>query len=251
MLKELEIIPEDFILPQNIQRECIDYEKANHLVKQINDVAMLSGKCFTIFDYYANEFLYISENSLFFTSKKASGTKGYQFLIENFDEEDIYLMHRMQQRAYAFLLKQEITQRINFIFSLNARIKINDEKIDTIYRVKPQLLDKKGNIWLSLATIERTNKFTKSQVCNIETGEVHFFKPLKITDFKNYTEHLTIQELRILNFMANGETQMAICNKLQIKEPTYKRHRAEIYRKLGAESKIGAINRAFVYGIIS
>ncbi|MDF1548811.1 MAG: helix-turn-helix transcriptional regulator [Bacteroidales bacterium] len=247
----MKIKHEDFILPQKISREDIDYKEADILVKQIRDLSKLTGKCFTIFDYYKNEFLFISDNSPFFINAKSYEKKGYQFLIEHSYMEDIFLMQQIQNRAYAFLLKQEINQRTNFIFSLNVRMLGEKNKIDTLYRVKPQLLDKKGKVWLSLATIEHTTKFIKPEVYNIETGEINLFKPLKITEFKTYNENLTNQELLILSLMANADSQPIICKHLNIKEPTYKRHRAEIYRKLGVNSKISAINKAYIYGLIN
>jgi DNA-binding NarL/FixJ family response regulator len=246
----MEIKPKDFILPQKILEKDIDYKLAEALEEDINAAAILTGKCFTIFDYYKNEYYYISDNSLFFSKSPRNKKSDYQLLVDNSDEEGIYLMHYIQKQAFDFLLKQPVNEITNYVFSLNVGMLSGENRIDTLYKIKPQVLDKKGNIWLSLATLEKANIFTKPQVYNTKTGKVYYFTPLKSESFENRTKKLTKQEVSILASMAEERSTQEICSEFQIKEPTYKRHRSEIYRKLGVKSKISAVNRAYVYGII-
>lgn len=241
---------EDFVLNQNIRPEDIDYRNAAELANYLDSIAALTNKCFTVFDYYKNEYYYISQNTDFFCHKKGFEKKGYQFLINHSDEEDIVLMHFIQQRAFRFLQKIEPKERIKYIFSVYVRMVCNGMKYDTNYSVKPQLLDRKGNIWLSLAVLEKTDKYIRPHVRNFETGEIHYFKPLDTSDLKSYTKPLTKQEHLVLTCMAEGLSCKNICNKLKIVESTYKTHRRAIYKKLGADTKLCAINKAFVYGII-
>jgi DNA-binding CsgD family transcriptional regulator len=248
--KPMKIKPEDFILKQNILREDIDYKVAEGLLKHTKSMESLLDKCFTIFDYYRNEFYYISPNTPFFSVTGSLQKQSYQFLIENSDNEDIVLMHNIQQRAFKFLQKTEVHERSNYVFSVYVRMICQGKKVETIYRVKAEVLDKKGNIWLSLAVLDKTDKYIRPQVIHILTGEKHFFKPMPLSEFKSYTHKLSKKELLVLNLMAEGLNSIESCEKLQIKTPTYKRHRSGIYRKLGTDSKLSALNRAFVYGII-
>ncbi len=237
---------EDFILKQGIKMEDIDYQQAEELVRQIKIFELISQQCYTVFDYYKNEFYYITEGTDFFSPKFHLGNQSYNLLIDNFDEEDLVLMQSIQKRAFQFLQNQNEIERTKFIFSVIVRMNCNGKKVDTNYRVKPQLLDKKGNIWLSLAVLAKAEVFTKPQVINIETKELHLYKPLKVDDLIKHTK----QEVQILQYMSNGLSEEKICSKLKIKSPTYKRHRRNIYNKLGADTKLSAINRAFIFGMI-
>ncbi len=153
------------------------------------------------------------------------------------------MMHSIQQRAFIFLLKQPITERTKYIFYINVGLVNNGEQIDTLFKVKPQILDKKGNVWLSLSVLEKTNKFTRPQVRHLETNEIIYFKPIKNKELEKSINKLSKQEMVILKFIATGMSSSKICDELIIKEPTYKRHRREIYKKLGANSKISAVNK--------
>ncbi len=251
MPHRLQIKPEDFYLPQFFKEYLLNFNVADNLVKTVRDISKLSDKCYTIFDYYRKEFIYISENSELFNLNRNTEQKGYNFLIENSDTEDIFLMLQFQKRAYNFLSAQKLEERTNYIFSTVARIMSNEGEVDIIYKVKPQVLDTNGNIWLSIATLEKTNRFILPQVRNIETDQTFFFKPLSINNLTNYPDPLTKQELKILSLLAEEQIPINICRELNIKEPTFKRHRAEIYRKLDANTKIKAINRAYYMGVLN
>ncbi len=67
----------DFILNQNINKNDIDYDVAQKLVKQINDLSQLTGKFFTIFDYFKNQYYYISDSPVFFQGVNREKMPGY------------------------------------------------------------------------------------------------------------------------------------------------------------------------------
>jgi ATP/maltotriose-dependent transcriptional regulator MalT len=186
-----------------------------------------------------------------FNINKSTQKKGYNYLIDNSDNEDIFLMLQFQKKAYRFLLTQKLEERVKYVFSMVVRIKGSKGEVDVIYKVKPQVLDKNGNIWLSIATLEKTNKYLLPQVRNIETGKIHFFKPSDINHQLKLSFQLTKQEQKVLTMLAEGHLPSTICTELNIKEPTYKRHRAEIYRKLEVTNRIKAINKAYYFGILN
>jgi DNA-binding CsgD family transcriptional regulator len=248
---QFNIKPEEFYLPQSFNEDQLNSEVAEDLVKTVCDISNLSDKCYTIFDYCKKEFIYISANSDLFNIKRNNQKKGYNYLIDNFDNEDVFLMLQFQKKAYRFLLTQKLEERVKYVFSMVVRIKSTKGEVDVIYKVKPQVLDKKGNIWLSIATLEKTNKYILPQVRNIETDQIHFFKPSDINRQLKHSFQLTKQEQKVLTLLAEGLLPSNICTELNIKEPTYKRHRAEIYRKLDVNNRIKAINKAYYLGILN
>jgi DNA-binding CsgD family transcriptional regulator len=244
------IKPEEFIIKQVIKEEDIDYRLAEQLANEIRKYDKLSQTCFTLFDYYTNKFYYISENTPYFKNIKGPCNYSYGLLIENTNPEDVFIMQCIQQRAFAFLMKQMPEDRVQFMFTLNVRIRVNKKLTDTIYRVKPQILDKKDNIWISLASMEPAQSFTKPQITNLITGEHHFFKPIPIGQFKSYGNKLTETELEVLIHLSKGDDYDLICRKMTIKISTFKMHRWNIYKKLGTNTRISAVNRAFIFGLI-
>lgn len=245
------INPEDFIQKQGILEENIDYSLARQLIAQVKEMEHLTNKFFTVFDYFKNEYIYISNSDKILSNSKEEKKLGYQLLVNNSDPEGVYIMYTIQQRAFDFLRKQKPDDRTNYMFTMNVGLLNEDKIIDVCFRVKPQVLDKLGNIWLTMTVIDETQKFTRPHVLNIETGEINYFKPLKNEEFENKTKQLSKTEFKILEFFAEEKSTVEICKLLEIKEPTFKRHRQQIYSKIGAKSRISAVNKAYIYGIIS
>lgn len=244
------INPEDFIQKQGILEANIDYKLADQLVAQVKEMEHLTNKFFTVFDYFKNEYIYISNSDKIFSNSKQKKNFGYQLLVDNSDPEGVYMMYTIQQRAFDFLRKQNPSDRIKYMFTVNVGL-LNDGKItDVCFRVKPQVLDKLGNIWLTMTVIEETQNFTRPHVLNIETGDIHYFKPLKNEELEKQTKQLSKTEFKILEYFVAEKSTSEICKLLEIKEPTFKRHRQQIYSKIGAKSRISAVNKAYIYGII-
>jgi len=242
--------PEEFIIEQGIKKEDIDYRLTEQLASEIRKYDKLTQTCFTLFDYYTNKFYYISEHTPYYKQLKSQSRNSYEFLLDNSIPEDIFIMYCIQQRAFAFLMKQIPEDRIQFMFTLNVRIRVNKKLTDTTYRVKPQILDKKGNIWISIASLEPALSFTKPQIKHLITGEQHFFKPIPIEQFSSYTNKLTETELEVLIHLSKGDDYEQICRKMKIRMSTFKIHRWNIYKKLGTNTRISTVNRAFIFGLI-
>ncbi len=223
---------------------------AKELVKLVKDISLISNRCYAVFDCHRNEYLFVSgDNSVFFNIKRNEGD-GCQLFFNSSEEEDTLLVYQIQKRALRFLLRQEVRERTKFVFSIVVRMACCERETDAIFRVKPQVLDREGKIWLSISSIEETSNYQPPKVIHIETGEEYFFKLRKEETLKSTIIPLTKKEEELLKEMAKGRSSGEICEELRIKEPTFKRHRAEIYRKLGVNSKIRAINKAIVNGIV-
>jgi DNA-binding CsgD family transcriptional regulator len=252
--KQIQIIkdvkPYEFIITQGINEEDIDYRLAEELANEISILDKLSLTCFTMFDYFKSEFYYISENTQYFKNVNNYDKKAYEFLLDNMDNEDIFILYCIQKQAFSFILKQKPEERKNFIFTFNIRMLVNGEKADTTCCAKPQLLDRNGKIWIILLSLEPAQCFTKPHVNHMLSGELDFFKPLSINLFRNYNKNLTPKEIIILDYLSKGDAYEKICKRMKIKLPTLKMHRWKIYRKLGVDTKISAINKAFIFGLI-
>ena len=61
---------------------------------------------------------------------------------------------------------------------------------------------------------------------------------------------LSPRELEVLRLLSQGATGGQIAERLVISPHTAKRHTANILRKLGAQSRAGAIARAFDLGLL-
>ena len=61
---------------------------------------------------------------------------------------------------------------------------------------------------------------------------------------------LSERELQVLACIAEGDTDRAIAARLSIATNTVKRHVANIFRKLDAQSRAEAVNRAHNWGLL-
>lgn len=61
---------------------------------------------------------------------------------------------------------------------------------------------------------------------------------------------LTSRELEVLLTMSQGMTNAQIARKLYISEKTVKNHATRIFRKLGAKSRVDAVRRATIMGLL-
>jgi len=63
-------------------------------------------------------------------------------------------------------------------------------------------------------------------------------------------EHLTRREQQVLELLAQRMTAQEIAQKLVLSDQTVKRHRANVYQKLGVHSRRDAIAAAVALGIL-
>ena len=62
---------------------------------------------------------------------------------------------------------------------------------------------------------------------------------------------LTLREIEVLNVASEGLTSRQIGRRLGLQERTVTTHLSRIYKKLGAGSRVAAINRAAEWGLVS
>ena len=80
-------------------------------------------------------------------------------------------------------------------------------------------------------------------------AEASIRQPLPVTQAE-LVEPLTRREQEILVLLAQRLTAKEIAQQLVISDQTVKRHRANIYQKLGANSRRQAIAEAIAFGIL-
>jgi DNA-binding CsgD family transcriptional regulator len=59
---------------------------------------------------------------------------------------------------------------------------------------------------------------------------------------------LTVTEARVLELLAAGQSNRRICQELYLAQPTVDYHLARLRRKLGADSRVAIVSRAYVLG---
>ncbi|WP_329015511.1 response regulator transcription factor [Streptomyces sp. NBC_00690] len=72
-----------------------------------------------------------------------------------------------------------------------------------------------------------------------------------IASASNYPETLTKRELEILTLVSKAMSNRQISRRLTIAEGTVKRHLGTIFTKLGARSRLDAVNKAISNGLIA
>ena len=61
---------------------------------------------------------------------------------------------------------------------------------------------------------------------------------------------LTVTEARVLELLAAGQSNRRICQELFLAQPTVDYHLARLRRKLGADSRVAIVSRAYALGYL-
>jgi DNA-binding NarL/FixJ family response regulator len=73
-----------------------------------------------------------------------------------------------------------------------------------------------------------------------------------LAQLQDHTDNiLSVRELEILELVAQAFSNIQVANRLSITEATVKRHLRNIFAKLGAVSRIDAVNKAIAASIIT
>jgi DNA-binding NarL/FixJ family response regulator len=85
--------------------------------------------------------------------------------------------------------------------------------------------------------------------CTMMTDESQPSNPPEALECQDgaHCSEITEREKQVLNGVAHAQSNRVIAHQLGVKETTVKSHLRKIFRKLGATSRVDAINKAGLY----
>ncbi|MEE9438092.1 MAG: helix-turn-helix transcriptional regulator [Saprospiraceae bacterium] len=229
------------LLSQQIFDESeINYDIFNKQIPFLNQMAKVKNSAISVFDLFKKEHIYNSFNlqNLFGYNISDISTEYYNSRIY---PDDLISLMQTGILVLRYFYKLPISEKQDYKLQNEYRI-LNDqnEYIRIIEQFQVLELDKKGNIWLAISTMDISPNQElyhgiRSQLINISTGKI------KVIKTQNNNLVLSKRESEILSFVNDGLLSKEISTKLSISIHTVNTHRQNILKKLGANNSLEAI----------
>jgi len=231
----------------------LDYSIFEKQIPFLNQMAQVNNSGLTVFDLYKKEHIFNSFNlkNLFGYDLDKIDTNYYNSRIH--PDDFIWLMKvGMSVIKYSYAIPLSERKKKNYKLLNEYRILNSKNKyIRIIEQFQILELDKSGNYWLALSTMDISPNQEdydgiRSQWINLDTGETKIIA----TQNQKHSVSLSKRELEIFSFVKEGLLSKEISEKLSISLHTVNTHRQNILKKLGANSSIEAVEYAKKLNII-
>ena len=250
-------IYQKFDLDQKFNETELDYSIAENFAVTLRHFESMSRQCLWIFDYYRNNFYYLSENTEFFKEENYEEVveNGYDWFIRKTHPDDILYLLAIHKAVWEFLKNLPDNQLVTY-FKIAYIIRLRNAKgqyVSVSQQVKLAATDKHGNLWLSMGLFEKvTHELAYiPYIENTQTGERTELSEIVRSKQQLQAPELSDREIELLQYLADNLSQNEIAERMFISVHTLKNHRKNLYKKLHASDKQEAIKNAFYLGIFS
>ena len=232
------------------------YKDIESFIDCVKATSRLTYKSIYIVDLFKQNFLYVSNNALFFSghSREEIETLGFDFLIKNVPPEDLNKISEINDKSIELIRSIPLEDRINITFVES--YKIIDKETKKIrffnHQATPLKLSSTGNLWLLLCVESIPTIGTVDDVIAYSMDYTKIWKYDSNKKNWNETEWPTLKKIEkeILKMSAMGFSIDRIAMELHLSCDTIKFHRKEIFKRFGAKSINEAINAASTYRMI-
>lgn len=222
-----------------------DYLPLGSYIKTAEAFARLNYQSVYIFDYYKNNFLYLSENPLFLNGKKATLLKyeGFNYFIKHVPEYDLQRLVKIHAAGFNFFHNLTSEEKLNHYISYNFHLEHKNKEVLVNQKMTPMRLDVYDNIWLALGVISiaADENYELVEIRDSGSTKRHIYDFQKNIWISEKVMRITNREKEIALLSAQGLTNKAIAAKLCLAESTIKFHKSKLFRKLGANNITEAI----------
>lgn len=235
----------------------LDYSNFNKQIPTLQALATIGNSGISVFDVFKKEHIFYSPNfcAVLGYNVQEILDKGHAFLDSKIHPEDF--IELMQNGIFLLKLFYEFSadEKSNYKLVNEYRILNAENKYIKILEQHQVLeLDKYGNLWLTLSTIDISpnqdiDGKMNSQLLNLRTGKIIAFKE-KGNTLEAVSVLLSQREIQILQMVKSGYLSKEISGKLAISVHTVNTHRQKVLEKLGANNSIEAIVFASKLGLL-
>jgi len=250
-------IYQQFELSQKFNATELDYSVAENFALVLRHLESMSRQCFWIFDYFRNNFYYLSENTHFFKELeyKEIVENGYDYFIRNTHPNDILYLLAIHKAVWKFLKNLREGENVTD-YKTAYIIRLQNAKgqyISVSQQVKIIATDKTGNVWLSIGLFEEVAHELAyfPYIENTRTGEQIELSEIVRRKQQLQAPELSDREIELLHYLADNLSQSEIAERMCISVHTLKNHRKNLYKKLQATGKLEAVKNAFYLGVFS
>jgi DNA-binding CsgD family transcriptional regulator len=231
-----------------------DYNELGAMIETLDAMSRVTLQSFYVIDYFKNDFMYVSDNPLFFCDCPSEQFKniGYQFYVEHIPKHEQKLLLKIRTSVLSFFNNTTGINRLEYTVSYNFHVNVDDKQILINHKHTPIRLDKDGNVWLALCTISLSSHDSCGHILINRSGTNESWEclPNSTKWVKVKPIELNNKEKEIIALSIQGYTMMEISNKLFICLDTVKFHKKTLFEKMDVKNISEAIIFAMNYKLL-
>lgn len=238
-----------------LDREALDYSLVEKHIDFLTRLDVIENSAISVFDFYKKEHVFVSNNysKMLKYDLAEFEAKGNDFFNSKVHPVDFIANMKTGIELLRHLYRIPVAERKNYKVVSDYRVKKQKkgEYIRIIEQHQVLELDKKGNIWLAMSTVDISPNQdltggVKCIIFNSKTGEALPFT----TEHTGKDGYLSKREHEVLNLVKEGLPSKEIAMKLYISVHTVNTHRQRILEKLNVSNSYEAIQYAARLGLL-
>ncbi len=237
--------------------EELDYTNFNKRIPTLQALSTIGNSGISVFDLFKKEHIFYSPNfcTILGYSLQDIIDNGHHFFDNKIHPDDFIELMKNGITLLKLFYQFSSDEKSNYKLVNEYRVLNAENKYIRLLEQHQVLeLDKYGNLWLTLSTIDISPNQDiegkiKSQLLNFKTGEIVTFKEDSKPD-KTIGIFLTQREKQILQMVKEGYLSKEISDKLAISLHTVNTHRQRLLSKLGANNSMEAVVFASKLGLV-
>lgn len=253
---DISIIQEVFfkyLSKYNYDENSLDYSIVDQHIKTLQYLSEIGNSGTGIFDLSKKKVIFYSSNfgKLLGYNTEDYGSIGQEFFEKKIHPEDAYSCSVNGVSILKILSNFSSSKKLCHKMISEYRMLNKDDKyINLIEQYQVLELDRHGNIWLMMNTVDispNQEEFegSKSKLLNFKTGQI-----ISLEENPKIQFDLTKREVEILSLVRDGFLSKEISDKLSISIHTVNTHRQRFLEKLGANNSMEAVTFASKYGLL-
>lgn len=246
----------DFFIASNSVNNITDedYQKINLLVSAAKAFARSTHQCVYIIDYFKQNFLYVSENLVYWCGQTSDKIKdfGYKFYLDYVPDKEQQMLLEINKKGFELFNKISISERLDYTISYDFHI-IHGRKLKLVnHHLTPMVLTKGGRIWLALCTISMSARNSPGNIIMKKSGSKSYYEYCLDTHvwIKKYGITLSETERDVLTLSAQGYTMNDIADRLCKSVDTIKACKRALFSKLEVKNIAEALSYATNYKLL-
>lgn len=241
---------------QQFEEDSLDYSLVEKHTKFLTRLDVIENSAISVFDLFRKEHVFVSENysKMLKYDLTEFETKGNDFFNSRVHPDDFMVNLKIGSELIRHSYQMPVAERKNYKVISDYRIKNgNGDYIRVIEQHQALELDKKGNIWLALSTVDISpnQDLTGGVKCIIFNAKTGKTLPYSFgSEQRDGKTFLSKREQEVLGLVKEGLPSKEIAERLFISIHTVNTHRQRILEKLNVSNSFEAIQYAARLGLM-
>lgn len=237
---------EDTFIADNVNfPDKLDYTRVSEYIRSAEAFSNSTYQSVYIIDYFKQNFLYVSPNSVFqcgLTPEQMMEI-GFGFFSLHVAQDEKSLLLDIYRMCLAFFNQVPLGERKEWYAQYDFHIIDNGHPILVNHKQIPIALTSDGRLWLTLCLVSASSHTTPGHIEMHRVGSTDYFVYNRLTQNwdKRNVPILTEGERYMIRLSIQGLSILEIADKMCLSPATIKKYRKQLFNKLGVRNITEAI----------